>query len=129
MAKTREKLRKCTIYALNVSGHLFRYEEVRFVSGEIVPEWAQYTDVPRVVFLHARKRRAVYFQRDMPESRYLLVLAGSDHPEPAWHPAYDIRVFDALINEHIARTGAEILFDCRAYVYDEAFVRKTAHLN
>jgi hypothetical protein len=129
MAQTREKLRKCTIYALDIYGRVFRKEGVRFAGGRIIPQYAEYTDVPEVAFFEARKRRRTYYMRTDPECRYLLVLAGEGHPEPAWHPAYDIRAFDALITEHIARTGVEVFFDHRTYVYDEALARQASHLN
>ena len=111
MPTTREKLRTCTIYKLNIYGRVSRMERVRFVEAEVLPSYAQYTDVPRVAFIEARKRRACYFECSMPESRYVLVLAGSGHPEPAWHPAYDIRAFDALINEHIVEPYLDQIHD------------------
>jgi hypothetical protein len=113
---------------LNVYGQLFRKEDVRLASYEVLPTSAQHTNVPRVVFYEKRARRPHYFQRDG-EARYILVLAGSGHPVPERHPAYDLRTFDAMINGHIATNHVEVLVDFRFYVYDEAFARRVSHLN
>jgi hypothetical protein len=130
---TKPPLPVVTLYGLGISGQVFKtvgklagHGRTDFIAGNYMTSYGG--GAPYVSLVPPGKRNALRYERGWGESRYLLVLKGTGHPDPiplrlgdennAHRDFRLLEPWDALINAHIARYRVPVLADYRDIIND-----------